>query len=118
VLHTACCKCRTQKIAIWAQLHNFVGLYLCNYRQSEKKLVKQQYLPHMSLQYAELRPTSSWDLLASLEHPCKFQRVSRLGSITARQSSSGCQPNFAVLNRGCHLHSAGRPSHWALAHIS
>ena len=28
------------------------------YRQLEKKLVKQQYLPHMSLQYGELRPTS------------------------------------------------------------
>jgi len=28
------------------------------YRQSEKKLVKQQYLPYMSSQYGELRPTS------------------------------------------------------------
>jgi len=28
------------------------------------------------------------------------------------------QPNFAALNRGCHLYSAGRPSRWALAHIS
>jgi len=50
--------------------------------------------------------------------PCKFQRVSRLGSITARHSSSGRQPNFAALNRGRHLYSAGRPSRWALAHIS
>ena len=32
-------------------------------------------------------------------------------------SSSGRQPNFAVLNRGRHLCSAGRPSRWALAHI-
>ena len=24
----------------------------------------------------------------------------------------------AALNRGCHLYSAGRPSRWALAHIS
>jgi len=30
-----------------------------------------------------------------LGHPCKFQRVSRLGSVTARQSRSG--PNFAAL---------------------
>jgi len=37
--------------------------------------------------------------------------------ITARHSSSGCQPNFAALNRGRHLYSAGRPSLWALAHI-
>jgi len=29
----------------------------------------------------------------------------------------GRQTNFAVLNRGCHLYSAGRPSPWALAPI-
>ena len=71
----------------------------------------------MSPQYNEHRPTSHWDLLASLGHPCKFQCVSRLGSVTARHSSSGRQPNFAALNRGRHLYSAGRPSRWALAHI-
>jgi len=40
-----------------------------------------------------------------------------IGSVTARHSSSGHQPNFAALNRGLHLYSAGRPSRWALAHI-
>jgi len=30
-----------------------------------KKLVKQQYLFHMSSQYGELRPTSSWDVWPS-----------------------------------------------------
>ena len=72
----------------------------------------------MSSQYGELRPTNGWDLLASLGHHCKFQRVLRLGSVTARQSSSGRQPNYAALNRGRHLYSAGRSSRWALAHIS
>jgi len=108
------------KIAIWALSHKFVGLYLRNwgtYRQS-KKLAKQQCLLHMMSQYGELRPTSGWDLLASLRHPCKFQRISRLGSVTARHSSSGRQPNFAALNRGRHLYSAGRRSRWALAHFS
>jgi len=84
---------------------------------NRKKLVKQQYLPHMSRQYGELRPTTRWDLLASLGHPCKFQRVSRLGSVTARHSSSGHEPNFAALSTGRHFYSAGRPSRWALAHI-
>jgi len=65
-----------------------------------KTSVKQQCLPHMTSQYGELRPNSGCDLLASLGHPCKFQRVSRLGSVTARHSSSGRQPNFAALNRG------------------
>ena len=125
VLHTASCMemqdaKKSQKIATWAPSHNFVGLYLRNqstYQQSEK-LVKQQYLRHMSLQYGKLRPTSGWDRFVSLGHPCEFQRVWRLGSITARHCSSGRQPNFAALNRGRHLYSAVRPSRWALAHIS
>jgi len=112
---------KSPKIAIWAQSHNCIGLYLRNegtYRQSEKKLVKQQYVLHMSSQYGELRPASGWDRFTSLGHPCKFQWVSRLGSVTARQSSSECHRKFAALNRGRHLCSAGRPSRWALAHIS
>jgi len=67
------------------------------YRQSEKKLGKQQYLLHMSLQYGELRPTSGWDPFVSLRHPSKFQRASRLGSVTARHCGSQRQPNFATL---------------------
>jgi len=96
----------TQKIAIWAPSHKFVGLCLHNwgiYRQSE---------------YGELRPTSGWDRFGSLGHPSYFQRLPRLRSVSARQSSSERQPNFAALNRGRHLCSAGRPSRWALAHIS
>jgi len=64
---------------------------------SHKKLLKQQYLNplHMSAQYGELRPTNGWDLLASLGHPSKFQRVSRLGVVTAATSLNGGQPNFA-----------------------
>jgi len=125
VLRAARWKCRTQKnppkFVIWAPWHNFVGVYLCiwgTYRQSEKKLIKQPCFPNMSSQYGELRPTSGWDLLASSRQPCKFQRVSLLGSVTAQHSSSGRQPNFVALNRGRHLYSARRPSRWALAHIS
>jgi len=52
-------------------------------RQSEKN-VKQQYALQMSPQYGELRPTSGCDRFVSLEHPTKFQLVSRLGRVTAR----------------------------------
>jgi len=83
----------------------------------KQKTFKQPYLLHMFPQYGELRPTSGWDRSGSMEHPCKFQRVSRLGSVTTRHSSIRRQPNFAALNRGRHLYSTGRPSHWALAHI-
>ena len=60
-----------------------------------KKLVKQQYLLHRSSPYGELWPTSGWDRLPSLGHPNKFQRVSRLGFVTAPTSLNGGQPNFA-----------------------
>jgi len=43
---------------------------------------------------------------------------SPIGSVTARQSSSGREPNFAALSTGRHLYSAGRPSGWALVHHS
>jgi len=88
-----------------------------------KKLPKIRHLGTI----AQLcRAISSWlrdvltvgkSLLNSNISPSKFHRVSSLGSVTAQHSSSGRQPNFAVLNRGCHLYLAGRPSRWVLAHI-
>jgi len=66
--------------------------------------------------------TISWTRLRSVpEFGAPWQIAtglsSWLGSVTAWHSSSGRQPNFAALNRGHHLYSAGRPSRWALAHI-
>jgi len=84
---------------------------------NRKKNLLSSNISSTSPQYGELWPTSGWALLASLRHPSTFQRVSRRGSITARHCSSGRQPNFAALNRGRKLCSAGRPSRWALAHI-
>ena len=50
---------------------------------------------------------------------------SYIGSVTARHSNSGREPNCGVVKgmelrnfrRGRHLYSAGRPSRWASAHI-
>jgi len=73
--------------------------------------------PHMFSQYCELRPTSGWDVSARLEHPSKFQRVSRLGSVTARHSSSGgveyrAPPTFgrAAITWGIGQHSSSHSS--------
>ena len=85
-----------------AQLCRAISSQLRHILTIRKKLTKQQYLP-TSPQYGELRPTSGCDWLVSLGHPYEFQRVSRLGSVTAQYSSSGRQPNFAALNRGRHL---------------
>jgi len=100
-----------------AQLCRAISPQLRHVLTIGKKFVKQQYLFHMLPQYGELWPSSGWDRSGSLGHPYKFQRVSRLGSVTAWHCS-GRQPDFAALNRGRHLYSAGRPSHWALARIS
>jgi len=75
------------KVAICAPSHK--GMY----RQSEK-LVKHQYLLHMSSQYGELRPTNGWNLLVGFGHLSKFKRVLRLGFGTAPTSLNGGQPNF------------------------
>ena len=44
-------------------------------------------------------PGTSWDWFRRLGHPCKFQRVSLLGSVSARHCSSGRQPNCGVEQR-------------------
>jgi len=48
--------------------------------------------------------------------PANFSRFRVLAALVL-YSSSGRQPNFAALDRGRHLYSAGRPSRWALTHI-
>jgi len=118
-LYAARWKYRTQKSPFWHHRTTLSGCILAAEAcvDNRKKLVKHRYLLHMSSKYGDLRATNGWDLLASLRHPFQLQRLSRLGSVTARHSSSGRKPNFAALNRGRRLYSTGRPSRCALAHI-
>ena len=102
LLHAAHWKYRTQK---WRKKdrHLRTIAQLCRAESSQlrhvsiigKKLVKQQYLLHMSTQYSELRSTSGWERFGCLRHPNKFQRVSRLGFVTAATSFIRSQPFFA-----------------------
>jgi len=48
---------------------------------------------------------------------CVLHLRSPIGSVIARQSNSGREPNFVALSAGRNLYSAGRPSSWALARI-
>ena len=50
--------------------------------------------PHV-LTTGELRPTNGSDQMASFGHPSKFQRVTRLGFVTAATSLTRGQLNFA-----------------------
>jgi len=120
VLRAARRKCRTQKSpkirhpGTIAQICLTISSQVRHVHVSTiGKMVKLQCLPTCPYNMVDFGP-----LAAEICWRSKFQRVSHLGSVTARHSSSGRQPNFASFNRGRHLHSAGRPSCWALAHIS
>jgi len=121
VLHAARWKYGTQKIAKNSpsahhrKICRAISSQLRHIIDNRKNLLTSSILP--TCLYKRLRPTNGWDRSGSLGHPNFFQWVSRLGSVTARHSSSERQPNFAALNRRRHLYSAGRPSRWTLAHI-
>ena len=83
----------------------------------KKNLIKQQYLPYMSSQYGELRPTSGWDRFVSLGTPGNFNGFLVLAALLHGTLVVGVSQT-AALNRGRHLYSAGRPSRWALAFVS
>ena len=100
MLHVHRWKCRTQKIAIWEPTSLLGYIFATKARIGNlKKLVKQQCLPHMSTQFGELGLLAAVIGLVSLGDSSKFQRVSRLGSFTARHSTSGRQPNCGVEQR-------------------
>jgi len=56
---------KTCHLGTIAQLCRAESLQLRHVSTIGKKLVKQQYLLHMSAQYGELRPTNGWDLLTT-----------------------------------------------------
>ena len=111
-----------QKISTCAPSHNFVRLYIRNYgtyRQSEK-IVKQQHLPHVSLQYRKLRPTIAAEILLFVwGTPGNFNGFRVLEALLHGTLVVGVSQTLRRRTaRGRHLYSAGRPSrNWALAHI-
>jgi len=121
-VHVARWKCRTpknrQKFAIWAHrttLSGYVFATKACIDNRKKNLLNSNVAPtcpHNMVNFGPLAAEISWRVWGT---PAKFQRVSRLGSVTARHSSIGRQPKFAALNRGSHLHSEGWLSRWALA---
>jgi len=123
VLHAARWKSRIQKIAKNSPSgHHRTTLlgYVLQLRHIStigKKLLNSDVsptCPHNMMNFGPLAAEICWRVWGT---PANFNRFRVLAFVTARHSSSGRQPKFAALNRGCHLHSAGRPSRWALAHI-
>jgi len=123
VLHAARWKyrmrkwCKNRYLCTIAQLCRAISSQLRHVLTIGKKLVKQQYLSHMSLRYGELRLTSGWDHFVSLGIPANFNGFRVLAALLHGTLLVGVSQT-AALNRGRHLYSAGRPSRWALAHTS
>jgi len=90
---------KSRHLGTIAQPCRAVSLQLRHVSTIGKKLLKQQYLLHMSPQYGELRPTNGWDGFISLGHPSKFQWVSHLAFVTAATSLSRGQPNCTMFGR-------------------
>jgi len=118
VLQVARWKYTMQKIAILAPSHKLsgyvVGTKACI--DNGKKLVNSNTsstCPDNMVNFGLLTAEICWRVWGTLANFNGFRVLAALlhGTLVVGV------PNFAVLNRGRHLHSAGWPSRWALAHI-
>jgi len=78
-------------------------------RQSEKNLLNidtSSIRPRNMVNFGLLTAEICWRVWGT---PAKFNGFRVLAALL-HGDSSGLQPNFAALNRGRHLYSAGRPS--------
>jgi len=105
MLRAACCKCKTQKIAKnWPSGHlratSSGYIFSTEAHIDNRKILLSSNIsftcPHNMVNFGPLMAAIDWRVLG---HPIIFQRVSRLGSVTARYFISGRQPNFVELNR-------------------
>ena len=123
MLYAARCKYRTQKsrqnrhLGTIAQLRRAISSQIRHVSTIGKKLVKQQYLPYMSPQYGELGRLAAEIVSLVWGTPGNFNGFRVLAALLHGTLVVGVSQTPAF-NRGRHLYSAGRPSGWALAHIS
>jgi len=78
-------------------------------RQSNKKLVKQQYLIHMSSQYGELRPTNRWDQWRVWGTPTNFNWFLVVASLFSRFDQQHSTEDARYIRLGGH-HVRHRPT--------
>ena len=124
MLHGARCKYRTQKVVKKspsghhrATLSGYIFASKAHIDNWKKNLLRSNISSTCSHNMVNFGPLAAEIGPVVWSTPANFNGFLLLGSVTARYSSIGRQPNFAALNRGRHLYSAGRPLRWALAHI-
>jgi len=123
MLHAALWKCRTQKIdkksPSWHHRTNLSG-----YIFATKARIDNRKKNLLSSDMSSTCPHNivNFGLLTAETHPVVWGTPANFNGFRVLAAllhgiCSERQPNFAALNRGRHLCSAGRPSRWALAHI-
>jgi len=124
LLHAARWKCRTQK---WRKKspsgHHRTTLSAYIFATKARVLTIGKNLlssnisltcPHNMVNFGPLAAEISWRVWGT---PANFNGFCVLVALLHDSQVVGVSQT-AALNRGCHLYSAGWPSHWALAHIS
>jgi len=95
-----------------AQLCRAISSQLSHVSTIGKKIVSSNMssrCPHNIVNFGGFQPLAAEIDLTVWGTPANFNGFRDLAAFTAQQSSSECQPNFAALNKGRHLCSAGRP---------
>ena len=122
VLHAACWKYNTQKVAKSSpsgQNRSTSSAYIFAIKaciDNRKKILNSNISPTRPHNMAYFSPPAAQTGSLVWVTPANFDGFRVLAAFL-HGTSSKRQQNFVVLNRGCHLYSAGRPSRWALAHI-
>ena len=87
------------------------------YRQSEKKLLSSNISPTCLHNTVNFGPLAAEIVSLVWGTPGNFNEFRVLATLLHGTLVVGVSQT-AALNRGRHLYSAGRPSRWALTHIS
>ena len=124
LLHAARCKYRTQKSRQKSPSGHhrttssgYIFAAKARIDNRKKSLLSSNTsstCPHNVVNFGPVTAEIGWPFGAPLRISTGFASWQRY----CTASTSGRQPNFAALNRGRHLYLAGRPSGWALTHIS
>jgi len=109
---------KNRHLGTTAQLRRAISSQLMNVSTIGKNLLSSNISFTCPYNMVNFGPLVAEILLLVWGTPANFNGFRVLAALYCTASSCGRQPNFAALNRGCYLCSAGRPSRWALAHIS
>ena len=124
VLHATRWKYRTQKwrknrhLGTIPQLCRAISSQLRHISTIGKKLISSNISSTCLHNTVNFGPLAAEIISGVWGTPSTFNGFRVLAALLRTACSSGRQPNFVALNRGRHLCLVGRPSRWALAHVS